>query len=240
MNRNGTVLFGVILLCATGIVAMTWLRGLGDNAPVIVHQSLSASATPTLSQDPDTTLAPEDTASLSARMFDPILTAADAVSRTVAILPAEQHPRDGIARKMLETSYNTWQLQTTPPGRVRGELGMSDPHAVVWLVAMHVDAMNDLDLVPFPDIIDTSSALASSNSASFASEYPMSGSIRVVWNASTGHVITKGVLLDGTTQGYASVLALADEDIPIPTPFAKPFPEPLDHIVVTPDTAAGP
>ncbi len=240
MNRHGTILFGVTMLCATGIVAMTWLRGSDGEAPVIVHQSSSASATPALSQNPDPTLAPEDIAALSASMFDPILTAADAVSRTVAILPAEQHPRDGIARKMLESSYNTWQLQTTPPGRVRGDLPASDPHAVVWLVAMHVDAMSDLDLVPFPGLIDTSYALARSGNGSFAREYPMSGSIQVVWNASTGHEITSGVLLDGTTQGYAAVLALADEDVPIPTPFAKPFPEPLDPVWVTPDTAAGP
>lgn len=209
-------------------------------APVSKGQTVGASATPTFLEEPDATLAPEDIAALSARMFDPILTAADAVSRTVDFLPAEQHPRDGIARRMLESSYNMWQLQTTPPGRVRGGMGVIDPYAVVWLVAMHVDGMNDLDLLPFPDVIDTSSVLTESGNALFASEYPASGSIKVVWNASTGHIVTSGVLLDGTTQGYASVVALLDEDVPIPTPFVESFPAPIDPIEITPDTVVGP
>lgn len=200
-------------------------RGAQESSPS-VGQSALVTPTPTSLETPDptATMSSEEQAALVALIRQPILSAGDAISRTVEYIPADQHPRDGIARKLLETTFWAWMEQTATLGASRLSGYTPNPGDVVWLVAMSVDGMSGNALSPVAGL----SVANSSNGASSNANVPTSTSVFVVWDATTGTLRTVGLLYDGTTRSTASVVSLSDDPVPIPTDFLRlPNSDPL-------------
>lgn len=211
--------------------------------PPDIPHVVQSMGTPTPTTTPGSTYEPSaDTVATLTTSYRSVLSAQDAIARTILDLPTEQHPRDAIARKLRETSFWNWRNQLTSASGMQVTAGGVHPDSVVWLVAVRVDGLSVeyFNVLPMDDlhsILNPNSPAAATAEKGSSSSRPLASAVYYVWNASAGSITTRGVLSDSNADGYESIEQLTDEVIVIPTPYLHMAEEPDDLPTVAPEYA---
>ncbi len=218
MFRNARVLtgFGSLVLVATlGLILIPANRSPEDRSSA---QRPRSSSLQVETETPMSTLLPPPTE--TPEFPNPILTAQEAISRSLALFPSSANPHGEVARLLTFNDLDQWRRGSSPgtapqsPAWLVGILGDNLTMFGLTLPRMGYAGLSDPQLPP--DIATEAPA----------SDWPVEGAF-YAWDANSGILVGEGVLSDpalvlGSYQSYASLVALPSNPLPISS--ATPYP----------------